>query len=253
MASMSTRYGQMTSLPRTDDERDALSNLYLHSIPPSETRYYPQRLVDWEQGGFQNFKHSTTDPIGHLRSSLRKWRISIRTHLFRQAITARDSIFYKRPLREQGSPSLLDLAVATFSCPSCSKGHHIAACLVGWPALLAHSCIGHSRPDDYDTHDSLAWSSKAHRSAIDLLSLLDLDPLTTTAADMDALDRRFACQDCDDVRPGFRKALKWRECVSSFHESCCTRLLQSFYSSRTRSMMTVGNFQATPAIVAGYY
>jgi hypothetical protein len=43
-----------------------------------------------------------------------------------------------------------------------------------------------------------------------IAKLLGLDPDTTTAAQMDAVDARFMCKTCLGVR---RQALPWRECV----------------------------------------
>ncbi|KAJ7027090.1 hypothetical protein C8F04DRAFT_1399643 [Mycena alexandri] len=86
--------------------------------------------------------------------------------------------------------------------------------VIGWEQARAHLHWCHGRPRPQFPEQKLVNSSaKGAASAAALAVLLDMDPLSTTAADMDTVDARFVCGNCATPTHGRRAALSWRDCV----------------------------------------
>ncbi|KAJ7776366.1 hypothetical protein B0H16DRAFT_1006475 [Mycena metata] len=86
--------------------------------------------------------------------------------------------------------------------------------VIGWEQARAHLHWCHGPPAPQLPEQKLVHSSaKGAASAAALALLLDMDPLTTTAADMDTTDARFVCGNCAPSTNGRRAALSWRDCV----------------------------------------
>ena len=114
---------------------------------------------------------------------------------------------------------VLELAAAVFSCKKCSTRHWIGVGLVGWDAISEHICgnLGSFGPH---LHTSMVFSTQGSETARLLIHSLGLDPETTTAAELDSIDARWFCGNCEITKCSAkrpftrcRRALKWRECV----------------------------------------
>ncbi|KAJ7899771.1 hypothetical protein B0H13DRAFT_1718047 [Mycena leptocephala] len=85
---------------------------------------------------------------------------------------------------------------------------------IGWDEARAHLHWCQGRPVHRSTDDQLVkFNDRGAAAAASLALLLGMDPVTTTAAQMDATGARFACATCPEVSPGRRPAMHWRECV----------------------------------------
>jgi len=123
---------------------------------------------------------------------------------------------------------VLELATAVFSCPPCDADAETAseaAALVGWSELKNHlycalpkdkasTTMAHERKGKPEF--PLRANKNGTKDALSLLKLLELDPSTTTAEELDKLDPRFLCMCCPREASKSqigRKAMKWRESV----------------------------------------
>lgn len=123
---------------------------------------------------------------------------------------------------------VLELATSVFSCPPCEADTETASdasALVGWKELKNHlycaspkdtasTSTAHERKGKFEF--PLRANKSGIKDALSLLKLLELDPSTTTAEELDKLDPRFLCMCCPrEVSKGQtgRKAMKWRESV----------------------------------------
>ncbi|KAJ6563481.1 hypothetical protein B0H10DRAFT_2115209 [Mycena sp. CBHHK59/15] len=115
----------------------------------------------------------------------------------------------------------LDLATSVFTClGSWIEGCEVRAgrSLIGWEGAGTHLRCGSLQ----NYHQGrLHFCPEGSAAARELVKLVDLDPTTATAAEMDGVDARFLCGVCPG-HGGGRKALLWRECV--LHAIECRRL-----------------------------
>lgn len=184
---------------------------YLRNVHPSQWRYFPRRLMIF---GRQPFTQITSS--SELKSILRKWRLKIRDQLTAEL---------PRLLGDENNDTMrtrLNLACSIFFCKFCFNPgkltRNIGASLVGLDGVHTHICTTYT--DCPKAGFNIKFSLEGHQTARDLLALSQLDPLTTTARDMDALDARFLCKNCDSSRPRYRQALTWRECVRRVVTRC---------------------------------
>ncbi|RXW14415.1 hypothetical protein EST38_g11435 [Candolleomyces aberdarensis] len=191
------------------------------SIHPSEWAHFPRQLLHSWDGGIlpKNFDPSMPDSTSVLVSELSNWYQKVRDDLVEKVRLAYPT-FVESPVAPElefsRAEAALDLAVVVLSCANCLKGtHHLGAALVGWDNILTHICSSSTNPSKW--HGTLHWSERGHASALALVELVGKDPRTTTAEDMDKLDARFFCGYCeytDFTGVRWRKALKWRECLT---------------------------------------
>lgn len=196
---------------------------YQASLPLSEWKNFPSGIV-W--GGshplLEGFNDPEVDRTDKLPQALADWRAQQRRELIEKFWRATQSQHGQNLCTDS---HVLDLAVAVYSCDYCESRHWIGCGLVGWDRLLEHLCSQYysNKPakcrETWDRHSSLSFSSIGHEVAKALVRSVGLDPETATVQDMDARDARFFCGDSLDSRSAYgveyRKALKWRECVSS--------------------------------------
>lgn len=153
-----------------------------------------------------------------LASDLATWYGKLRNDLVENVRRAWPSFIGDGDGDGDGAEPALDLAAIVFSCANCSKGtHHLGAALVGWDNILTHICSSNTHPTKW--HGELRLSEKGHASALALMKLVRRDPQTTAAKDMDKLDARFSCGNCectDFLGAKWGKALTWRECVRGY-------------------------------------
>ncbi|KAJ7074636.1 hypothetical protein C8F01DRAFT_1101273 [Mycena amicta] len=124
----------------------------------------------------------------------------------------------------------LELATSVFMCKgSWISGTSVASgrALIGWDGAGAHlRCRSLQRFWDHRVH----YAPEGAAAARELVTLLELDPETTTAAEMDRIcgngsmrpgpvnevEKRFLCAICPvETSKGItgRRAMRWRECV----------------------------------------
>jgi hypothetical protein len=111
-------------------------------------------------------------------------------------------------------PNVMDLAVATFTCENLMSTRPWSCTLFSWTDIKQHIC---SKP----MGDScLRFCRESSATAESLLRMQGLDPLLTTAAQMDALDKKFVCENCPprvqrepDWTVVTYTVLSWRDCV----------------------------------------
>ncbi|KAJ2921262.1 hypothetical protein H1R20_g15831, partial [Candolleomyces eurysporus] len=108
----------------------------------------------------------------------------------------------------------LDLALLVFTCDTCLKvSHRSGVALCGYDAILTHMCgsqaVPHCTASAY-----FSWCSEGKDVVVNsLLKSLGRDPAGTTAAEMDEVDARWACEISGWDGSGW-KVLNWRECVT---------------------------------------
>ncbi|RXW12623.1 hypothetical protein EST38_g13230 [Candolleomyces aberdarensis] len=191
------------------------------SIHPSEWAHFPQHLLHSWGGGIlpDDFDPSMPDSTSVLSSELSNWYQKVREDLAEKLQLAYPAVLESPvapELEVSTAEAAFDLAAVVFSCASCLKAtYHLGTALVGWDNILAHICS--SKLGSSKWHGTLHWSEKGHASALALMELVGKDPRTTTAEDMDKLDARFFCGNCeytDFTGVQWKKALKWRECLT---------------------------------------
>ncbi|TFK67470.1 hypothetical protein BDN72DRAFT_770671 [Pluteus cervinus] len=120
------------------------------------------------------------------------------------------------------SYDVLSLATSVFECLNCSsikdktQSWQAGRTLIGWRALNGHlSCTFRK------WKDQLEYSNKGAEAAQSLVILAGLSPQRALATDLDSLDYRFTCGNCEIGPTGRRgsrghKVWTWRECVYHF-------------------------------------
>ncbi|KAF6766004.1 hypothetical protein DFP72DRAFT_1057198 [Ephemerocybe angulata] len=202
--------------PEVHNETEATR--YMRTIPTVQWRYFPSAIYNWGSDYRLKGLNLRKDSPTEINRKLREWRLGVRNDLLKQLpksdVTANTSSTGASHAGVR-KPSLLNLAVSTFSCSLCVASHYKGAALVGWSEVLTHICNFYAK--EYESHSDIKWSPAARETALALLALVGLDPLTTAADEMDALDARFFCGNCEVVRTHsrcYRKAFKWRECLT---------------------------------------
>lgn len=107
----------------------------------------------------------------------------------------------------------LDLATSVFWCLTCWGGDDDAMCLIGSQDIRTH--IGCLRLFQLP-HGWISLNNAGSFATESLVELLNLDPSTMSARDLDNLNPRFICGNCaksPEVAGGY-KILTWRDCVS---------------------------------------
>ncbi|KAJ2919391.1 hypothetical protein MD484_g1034, partial [Candolleomyces efflorescens] len=194
--------------------RSLVTEYQIREVHPSKWTHVPRQLLFHCNGGIlpHNFDPTLPDSTTVLTSRLTAWYGELHAGLVDNARSAQPSFVGDG----DGADVALDLAAIVFSCANCLKGtHHIGAALVGWDNILAHICSSDANPAKW--HGTLHWSNQGHASALALMELVGKDPLTTTAKDMDKLDARFYCGNCEckgSIEARRVKVLTWRECLT---------------------------------------
>ncbi|KAJ7919838.1 hypothetical protein B0H13DRAFT_1987661 [Mycena leptocephala] len=118
------------------------------------------------------------------------------------------------PYCNVGDPDfrLLERATSVFRVRKTNQRSSDTA--IGWDEARAHLHWCQGRPVPLSAEDQLVeFNAHAAAAATSLAVLLGIDPVTTTAAQMDATGARFVCATCPEVSRGGRLAMRWRECV----------------------------------------
>lgn len=239
------------------------------SLPPADV----VRELDY----FKDFINSETEEVGELSAerSVEQLNAFIETSFekpkraltFASLLTTGKMKDYAGKGHEREF-DVLELATSVFSCPPCeaeAKAPSEASALVGWKELKNHlycttskEKISASTSQDKTGNSRLEIPLRADKAgtkdAISLLKMLGLDPSTTTAGQLDALDPRFLCLCCPrEVSKGIagRKAMGWRESVCRHLEPvmydssllCSSRICITLSSSRpkARTMFLLGH------------
>jgi len=106
----------------------------------------------------------------------------------------------------------LELVRSVVICKMCADSSSSGRPLVGWKSICRHQ--HHSKG-----FRRYVINQHAVAAATSLVSCVGLDPLTTTADDMNRRDDRFMCGNCSlEVRHGrlSRRVFTWLECVCCF-------------------------------------
>ena len=106
---------------------------------------------------------------------------------------------------EQGD--VLNLATTVFLC-----GVHDFLPCIGWDAVGPHLlCANRPRYGDRATanKNDFRFCVRGYQTVIQILDLLNFDPLVTTTQELDQLNARFICNSSTTNAP----VMTWRECV----------------------------------------
>jgi hypothetical protein len=150
------------------------------------------------------------DSISQLPASISRWSDEFR-HKLASLVPIQPSELGDRP------PILsnLELATSVFVCRGCCEPRdweeQSMCCLIGWDNVKNH--LGCSR---LLRSNGRTVSCVGHEAASAVMQLLDLDPRTVTAKELDGHDARFLCASCPIAkfrRVWGRKVFTWRECV----------------------------------------
>lgn len=151
------------------------------------------------------------DSTSQLTASISRWSDEFRHNLA--------SLVPIDPIELGDSPPILsdlELATSVFVCCGCfQRKRRSEFCLIGWDNLKNHLSCQCARPLQ---NNGLTTSRIGYDAASAVMQLLDLDPRTVTAKELDACNARFLCASCPIARFRLvwgRKAFTWRECVRS--------------------------------------
>jgi hypothetical protein len=157
------------------------------------------------------------DGISQLPTIISKWRDELLDNLASSVPIFLDRSIHVQPEDRPPVLSNLELPTSVFTCRGCRQdGDNSGLCLIGWDDIRNHlSCPRMLRFEE----NGLTTSSAGHSAATAVMHLLDVDPQTVTAKELDKSDARFLCGNCPVA--GFRrvrghKAFSWRECVRFF-------------------------------------
>lgn len=197
-------------------------------IDPAHWQHLPKNRDIQQLAFFANYIRSDPEPLGEqcipvdagrsaVLSFVDKWIKEKRAHL-------REILEKARPAAFQASQyepvDVLDLATAVFLCrPRVSTHLDPTPCpaLIGWDAVGPHLLC--SKDPMYVTQRHPAYEKcfqfcgEGYHTVIQLLALLNLDPLVTTAKDLDKLNARFICSNISATNVD---VMTWRECVWFF-------------------------------------
>ena len=190
---------------------------YRSRVPPHDWWRCPPPAALMDAPCFQEYinqsiAHATTfdqDPISLLPQIANDWIEDRRRALYR-AIGLGSKVLANDSLDE------LNLAKCVFVCMQCRSGGYVdrppVVSLCGWRRACTHMC--HIKSKD---HTLLEFSWRGEEVVTAMLESLGMDPGTTTAQEMDDLDMRFLCGDCEigTHRKGIlgKKVYTWAECV----------------------------------------
>ncbi|KIM36644.1 hypothetical protein M413DRAFT_286141 [Hebeloma cylindrosporum] len=108
---------------------------------------------------------------------------------------------------------VLNLATAVFLCRSrCPPS-------IGWDSVGPHLLCAESQVDGTRRRPTrekgfFQFFEDGYNTVIQLLGLLDLDPLVTTTKDLDKLEARFICQIPESPVVKAAAVMTWRQCVN---------------------------------------
>lgn len=202
------------------------------SLPPADV----VRELDY----FRDFINSETEEVGEISAerSIEQLNAFIETSFekpkraltFASLLTTGKMKDYPGKGHEREF-DVLELVTSVFSCPPCEAEAKVpseASALVGWNELKNHlycttskekpssAAISHDKKGKSRLEFPLRADKGGAKDAIWLLKMLELDPSTTVAEQLDILDPRFLCLCCPrEVSKGMagRKAMGWRDCV----------------------------------------
>jgi hypothetical protein len=252
----SSRLERERQVPRVDARAIVISNVYdeyKRMLDPRSWAHLPASLQILLLEPFWSWYNSTSDldpatradGIRQLPTIISKWRNDLRNKL--ASSVPIQPIFRDRPYVKPAdrSPILsnLELATSVFTCHGCWVDDDSSGiCLIGWEEIANHlSCPRMVRVGS----DGLAASSVGHYTATAVMHLLDLDPKTVTAKELDKSDARFWCAKCPVARLRRisrrvirHKMFTWRECVrfsiNSYFSFNVPILFRLHMPSRTR-------------------
>ncbi|KAF8970367.1 hypothetical protein BDZ97DRAFT_1914673 [Flammula alnicola] len=218
---------------RIRDRRDIVTAFYTKIVKahfqPEVWEYLPVPHAIYDIDLFSDYIHNEQEVVGELpvkaaRAAIRrltdKWVSDKKRYLVEIMVMAGAASPEASPLAENCA---LDLAGAVFECP---RGigelelEYYCPTLVGWEDAGLHLyCYNDiTEPLRITDHQArIQFSEVGYKSVLALLALLELDPRTTLARDLDTLNARFICTNCPlEYKNGMqgRHAMDWRECVS---------------------------------------
>ena len=203
--------------------RKVVSSFYQDTkadIDPVHWQHLPENSDIQEAPFFADYIRADPEPCGqqHVpvdagRSALLgfvdKWIRERQAHL--REIMQQDLPTVTRVSQpEQGG--VLDLATAVFLCGV----DEFSPCpaLIGWDAVGPHLFCDkrpwyRDRATAKKNKHSFRFCVRGYHTVIQILGLLNLDPLVTTAQELDKLNARFICNNSMTNAP----VMTWRECV----------------------------------------
>ncbi|TFY65855.1 hypothetical protein EVG20_g5225 [Dentipellis fragilis] len=233
---------------RRRSREELVAELYIEFLktrPPKTVPYLPSErdvlqldnisaAIEEDTTVTQELRQTLTDIIPNMMPQLEAWTQERKTTLLSrlpvEEVPTTSSSSAEAPSSQAADPiDQLEQAILVFTCSvgfTCRRyggfGGFNAQILVGSEAL-AHRCNFLTEPPRDNTPALPLFSEKGSEGVRELLSLLHLDPLTTTPAELDRLDPRFICLNCP-AQPAYelfynfpglprRKAMSWRACI----------------------------------------
>ncbi|KIM37447.1 hypothetical protein M413DRAFT_274628 [Hebeloma cylindrosporum] len=215
--------------------KDCVSKLPGNALVLSSADLFMQPLVkelieDTPNDG-PEFTLSNLDPVkdSFLEIS-REWIEEVKSELF--AMVKAEVYIPSNGEHEDDIDTHLELATTFFHCSGCSEDSYRGSpgTLFRYKRAIAHACTGEWDPGTelpetetletlrenlkklpWNADDRISFNSRAHYTMRDMIALCDLDPDTTTAKEMNALDPIFECLTCNSQSNG-RCIMTW-ECV----------------------------------------
>jgi len=200
---------------RVEARREEVAAFYHDTkayINPAHWQHLP-RVCDIQQlAPFIDYIRKDPDPLGEqcvpvgtgrsaVLSFVDKWIKERQAHL--------REILEETQVSQYKSTDVLNLATAVFLCHRC---HPLPRVLIGWDAVGPHLLCAENQVDANPTYEkSFQFFDEGYHTVIQLLGLLNLNPLATTAKDLDELNARFICNTSKSVMTV--SVLTWRECV----------------------------------------
>jgi hypothetical protein len=211
---------------RMDARRQQVSSFYQDTrayIDPVHWQHLPEICDVQEVSFFADYIRADPEPFRERsipvdagRSAVLvfvdKWIREKQAHLREVLEIAQPNV---TPSLQPRQGDILNLATAVFLCrtrvPRYLEPSPCPA-LIGWDAVGPHICCTERQRYTHKTlthKQSFQFCVCGYHTVIQLLNLLNLDPLVTTAQDLDKLNARFIYNASTTNVP----AMTWRECV----------------------------------------
>ncbi|KAF9464002.1 hypothetical protein BDZ94DRAFT_1257356 [Collybia nuda] len=198
---------------------------YLKTLQPSQWLYHPRSKELTEFSVFEPLINaddevtvdnaSFQEPMSMLPGLISTWSEQRMANL-RNKITS--------VAQGNGITSIdpVHLATSIFQCGNslCGTSHTpwrgCSNLLFAWEGAVTHHCKTNDFFFAKDLQTELVFSEKGSRAAEQLISLIGLNPTSSTTADMDQLDPRFFCSLCTPIVSHGRPVYSWRSGVAHF-------------------------------------
>jgi len=206
---------------RVDARRKQVSAFYQDAkvhVDPVHWQHLPEPSGIQKVSFFADYVRADPEPLGEQHIPIDAGRSAVLGFVDKWI---REKQAHLRRILEKAQPNatrisqqdVLNLATAVFLCRNrVRRSFSPCPALIGWDAVGPHLyCAKNLRNIDRAPKykQGFQFCEHGYHTVIQLLDLLNLDPLVTTALDLDKLNARFIC----NTSATNVSVMTWRECV----------------------------------------